>query len=147
MLRYLTNVVTLALDEKTCNGCGMCVTVCPHRVFEMQNHSASAGNDDCQDCGACLDSCPEQLAIDDVLRFRMYFEDYGDEREAMRQYARLERKADACIGCSAPCLGSCPHGIQIQERTIGAHEMLTLAKKGISELVVAQKAAQNATLR
>jgi predicted aldo/keto reductase-like oxidoreductase len=86
-----------------------------------------AGKHCYQGCGACLDSCPEQLAIDDVLRFRMYFEDYGDEREAMRQYARLERQADLCLGCSAPCLGSCPHGIPIQERTIGAHRMLTLA--------------------
>jgi len=84
-----------------------------------------AGKHCWQHCGACLDSCPEQLAIDDVLRFRMYFEDYGDEKEAMRQYARLERRADACVGCSAPCTGSCPHGIQIQERMLGAHRMLT----------------------
>jgi predicted aldo/keto reductase-like oxidoreductase len=85
-----------------------------------------AGKHCYQHCGACLDACPEDLAIDDVLRFRMYFEDYGDEREAMRQYARLERKADVCLGCSAPCTGACPHGVQIQERTIGAHRMLTL---------------------
>jgi len=33
MLRYLENVVTLQLDTETCNGCGMCVNVCPHGVF------------------------------------------------------------------------------------------------------------------
>jgi Fe-S-cluster-containing dehydrogenase component len=55
----------------------------------------------------------------------MYFEDYGDQKEAMRLYARLERKADLCIGCSAPCTGACPHGIPIQQRTLGAHEMLS----------------------
>jgi predicted aldo/keto reductase-like oxidoreductase len=80
-----------------------------------------------QHCGACLDSCPAGLAIDDVLRYRMYFEDYGDEKEAMRLYAGLERQADACIGCSAPCAGACPHGLPIQERTSGAHRLLTLA--------------------
>jgi predicted aldo/keto reductase-like oxidoreductase len=80
-----------------------------------------------QHCGACLDSCPEGLAIDDVLRYRMYFEDYGDEKDAMRLYAKLERQADACIGCSAPCAGACPHGLPIQERTSGAHGLLTLA--------------------
>ncbi len=78
-------------------------------------------------CGECLDHCPEGLAIPDVLRQRMYFEDYGDEKEAMRLYAALEKKADVCIGCSAPCLGSCPVGIDIPTRTRGAHEMLTLA--------------------
>ncbi len=80
-----------------------------------------------QHCGACLDSCPAGLAIDDVLRYRMYFEDYGDEKEAMRLYAKLERQADACFGCSAPCTGACPHGLPIQERTSGAHRLLTLA--------------------
>jgi len=76
-------------------------------------------------CGACLGACPEQLAINDVLRHRMYFEDYGVQKEAMRLYSRLEKQADVCMGCSAPCLGACPYGIPIQERTIGAHRMLT----------------------
>ena len=78
-------------------------------------------------CGACLGSCPEQLAIHDVLRHRMYFEDYGNQKEAMRLYSQLEKQADVCIGCSAPCLGVCPHGVPIQERTIGAHRMLTFS--------------------
>ncbi len=77
-------------------------------------------------CGVCLDSCPEQLRIHDVLRHRMYFEDYGWEKEAMRLYAGLERDASVCAGCSAPCLGSCPVGIPIQERVGGAHTLLSL---------------------
>jgi len=77
-------------------------------------------------CGACLDSCPEGLPIADVLRHRMYFESYGDEKEAMRLYAGLEKQADVCVSCTAPCTGSCPFGIEIQERTMGAHRLLTL---------------------
>ena len=77
-------------------------------------------------CGACLSSCPEQLAIHDILRHRMYFEDYGDEKEAMRLYAQLEKNASVCAGCAAPCAGSCPVGIPIQERLTGAHDLLTL---------------------
>ncbi|MEE8507611.1 MAG: hypothetical protein V3T07_00990, partial [Myxococcota bacterium] len=61
-----------------------------------------------------------------VLRYRMYFEDYGWEKEAMRLYAGLERDASVCAGCSAPCLGSCPVGIPIQERVGGAHTLLSL---------------------
>jgi predicted aldo/keto reductase-like oxidoreductase len=76
-------------------------------------------------CGACLDSCPEKLPIHDVLRHRMYFEHYGWEKEAMRLYAALERQADVCIGCSAPCTGICPHGIPIQDRTTETHSMLS----------------------
>jgi len=77
-------------------------------------------------CGACLSSCPEQLAIDDVLRHRMYFEDYGDQKEAMRLYGRLEKNASVCASCSAPCTGVCPIGVPIQERMMGAHELLRL---------------------
>jgi aryl-alcohol dehydrogenase-like predicted oxidoreductase len=78
-------------------------------------------------CGACLDSCPEKLQIHDVLRHRMYFEDYGREKEAMRLYANLDVKASACASCSAPCLGSCPLGISIKQRTSEAHRLLTTA--------------------
>jgi predicted aldo/keto reductase-like oxidoreductase len=56
----------------------------------------------------------------------MYFEDYGWEKEGMLLYSRLGKNAWACAGCSAPCLGSCPVEIPIQERMRGAHELLTL---------------------
>lgn len=78
-------------------------------------------------CGACLDHCPEGVPIHDVLRQRMYFEDYGAEKEAMRGYAALEVRADACASCAAPCAGSCPHDIDIPERTREAHRLLTPA--------------------
>ena len=78
-------------------------------------------------CGACLDACPVRLPIHDVLRHRMYFEDYGQEKQAMRLYSGLEKQADVCIGCSAPCTGACPHGVPIQERMIGAHRRLSFS--------------------
>jgi uncharacterized protein len=78
-------------------------------------------------CGACLESCPEGVPINDVLRHRMYFEDYGWEKIAIEHYARLDRDASVCIGCSAPCLGSCPLGVPIPERTAGTHRLLTLS--------------------
>jgi len=77
-------------------------------------------------CGQCLDSCPEGLPIHDVLRHRMYFEDYGWEKEGMQRYAALDKDASACASCSAPCLGTCPVGIPIQQRMSEAHGLLTL---------------------
>ncbi len=76
-------------------------------------------------CGICLDSCSEGLAIDDILRHRMYFEDYRSEQEAMRLYSQLDRNASLCVGCAAPCAGACPSGVPIRERVIGAHQLLT----------------------
>lgn len=77
-------------------------------------------------CGACLGACPEGVPIPDVLRNRMYFEDYRSERQGLEGYARLEPNASVCAGCAAPCTGSCPVGIPIQERLLGAHELLKL---------------------
>ena len=77
-------------------------------------------------CGKCLGACPEELAIDDVLRHRMYFEDYGHEKEAIRLYGRLEKNASVCASCSGPCLGACPIGVAIPDRMRGAHDLLSL---------------------
>src|SRR5262249_27923356 len=69
-------------------------------------------------CGACLGSCPEELPIHDVLRQRMYFEDYRWEQEGMRGYARLAKDASVCASCSGPCLGRCPIGVPIRDRML-----------------------------
>jgi predicted aldo/keto reductase-like oxidoreductase len=105
---------------------GQVPTTSDHAVLERYDR-AIAGKHCFQHCGACLSACPEGLAIDDVLRHRMYFEDYGREKVAMSEYARLEKQADVCVGCAAPCAGACPFGVPIQERTLGAHRLLTLS--------------------
>ena len=61
---YLRNATTLKLDITKCNGCSMCVEVCPHDVFRMLNKRADILNmDRCMECGACMRNCPEN-AID-----------------------------------------------------------------------------------
>ena len=88
---------------------------------------AVAGTHCLPHCGVCLGSCPEGVPIADVLRHRMYFEDYGTEKRAMQEYARLEVDASACASCPAPCAGACPYGIDIASRTRDAHRLLTIA--------------------
>lgn len=57
-MQYLRNVVTLKLDAGLCTGCGLCVNVCPHAVFEIINRKARIVNiDDCMECGACSMNC------------------------------------------------------------------------------------------
>ena len=56
---YLKDVVTLQLDEKKCTGCGMCLEVCPHEVFQMNSsHAIIQNRDACMECGACSRNCP-----------------------------------------------------------------------------------------
>ena len=57
-MQYLKDVATLKLEEGLCTGCGMCVMVCPHAVFEINNRKARIIDiDDCMECGACALNC------------------------------------------------------------------------------------------
>lgn len=59
-LTYLKNVVTLQLDQQKCNGCKMCMNVCPHEVFQIKEKKAFIAHKDlCMECGACEKNCPE----------------------------------------------------------------------------------------
>ncbi len=50
---------TLAFDEKLCTCCGMCVNVCPHAVFALNNRVVHVVRPDaCMECGACQINCP-----------------------------------------------------------------------------------------
>ena len=59
-LRYIDNIVTLKYDESKCNGCKMCVEVCPRAVLEMQGKKAAVVDKDaCIECGACMVNCAQ----------------------------------------------------------------------------------------
>lgn len=56
---YLPNVVSLALDQEKCLGCGLCLEVCPQGVLAMdQGLVVLARRDACMECGACMLNCP-----------------------------------------------------------------------------------------
>jgi uncharacterized protein len=99
----------------------------PADVALLHRYDELIAGDYCQPhCGACLDSCTYDLPINDILRYRMYFKDYGWEKEGMRLYAKLERNAGACRDCAAPCANTCPIGVPIQEKMLETHRLLTL---------------------
>lgn len=76
-------------------------------------------------CDACETSCPEGVPISDVLRHKMYFEDYGAERMAMERYAALPRNASACLSCAhQACRNACPYGLPIPALTRRSHQLL-----------------------
>lgn len=57
--KYLKNVVTLKLNADKCKGCGKCMEVCPHSVFEMKDKKSQIiDKDRCMECGACAKNCP-----------------------------------------------------------------------------------------
>ncbi|MEO5356214.1 MAG: 4Fe-4S binding protein [Nitrospirae bacterium YQR-1] len=57
-MRYLSNVSTLEFYSGKCTGCGMCVNVCPHEVFEIREGQAVIiERNRCMECGACVTNC------------------------------------------------------------------------------------------
>lgn len=63
---YLKNVATLRLDREACVGCGRCLEVCPHQVFDLAERKAFIREkDDCMECGACALNCPvKAISVD-----------------------------------------------------------------------------------
>ena len=104
--------------------------IAPKDVARLKRYEALTAQEHCRPhCGACLDQCPEQLPIHDILRYRMYFEHYGAQKEAMRLYSELESKADVCLSCSAPCTNACPYGIPIPQQTRDTHDLLSMQSR------------------
>ena len=59
--RYLKNIVTLGYEPEKCTGCGRCLEVCPHAVFELEKGKAlMRDRNACMECGACAKNCPFQ---------------------------------------------------------------------------------------
>ncbi len=57
-LSYMKNGETLTLEPGACNGCRLCVEVCPHAVFEMADGKcAIVDRGACMECGACARNC------------------------------------------------------------------------------------------
>jgi NAD-dependent dihydropyrimidine dehydrogenase PreA subunit len=57
-MKYLSGVSTLTLDMKKCTGCGLCLEVCPHGVFELREGKVVITDaDKCMECGACANNC------------------------------------------------------------------------------------------
>jgi len=96
-------------------------------VDVLEKYDRLVANDYCRPgCGDCLDRCPHGVPVNDVLRYQMYAENYGLEKEAMRRYARLDpaRRADGCLDCPAPCEAACPFELPIRRKLLHAHRDL-----------------------
>jgi len=94
-----------------------------HRLLE--DYAAAATGDYCRMCETCLGSCPAGVRIPDILRFRMYYKNYGHYADAREMYAALsdDQRATACTECRR-CEQACPSRLAIVEKLKEAHGLL-----------------------
>ncbi len=92
----------------------------------LDRYQARHGATQCRyGCGDCANACPAGVPISDVLRARMYAQDYGDVSLARSEYAALGAGAAACLTCPhQACASACPHGLAIPELTRRAHHAI-----------------------
>jgi predicted aldo/keto reductase-like oxidoreductase len=103
----------------------------------LQRYEAINGRIECRyGCADCVDACPLRVPIADVLRVRMYAEDYGDVELARSTYATLSLSdavvaarpipvdgvAAVCMHCThQACRSSCGYGLDVADLTVRAH--------------------------
>ncbi len=56
----------IAIDEKLCNGNGLCVKACPVGAITLKNGQAVIDHEKCDLDGICIPACPnEAIALED----------------------------------------------------------------------------------
>ncbi|MCX7824851.1 MAG: aldo/keto reductase [Verrucomicrobiae bacterium] len=91
----------------------------------LEQYAALATGDYCRMCETCVPNCPAGVRIPDILRFRMYYQNYGHRRDARELYASLasHQQASACTGCGR-CEQTCPSRLAIVQKLKAAHALL-----------------------
>jgi aryl-alcohol dehydrogenase-like predicted oxidoreductase len=93
----------------------------------LEKYTAAVDQHYCRiGCTACQARCPHSVAVNDIMRFGMYYENYGEEKQALQEYAALDDacKAEACRTCSGECEAACPHRLSIRERLVKYDHLL-----------------------
>ena len=54
----MDRTVTTTIDINRCNGCGLCVTVCPSNTITMKGKKAVVTGTESLNCGHCMAVCP-----------------------------------------------------------------------------------------
>ena len=83
----------------------------------LEMYASAADKDYCRMCETCSQSCPRGVAVADILRFRMYYKNYGRRDYAVGLYNELAdcQKATQCDGCRL-CEKSCPNQLAVVDK-------------------------------
>jgi len=95
----------------------------------LELYAGVADKDYCRLCTTCVPHCPKGIPVPDILRFRMYYNNYGWGDYAKSLYNELPdyQNVTQCDDCGM-CESHCPHQLKIVEKLQEAHSILTEEK-------------------
>ena len=85
----------IEIDDKKCDGCGLCVEQCPTKTLELKNNKAVVVKDnllDCHLCEACKDNCSKKaIDVKSSNYFIFYVESWGqlDAKKIVQEAIKL----------------------------------------------------------
>ena len=60
--------MAISIDRDLCNGCGLCVEICPFNGVKLDEENIAVLLDACTECGACVDECPVEAISVTVIK-------------------------------------------------------------------------------
>jgi predicted aldo/keto reductase-like oxidoreductase len=99
------------------------LTAAQKELLDM--YAGIADKDYCRMCETCIQSCPRGVAVADILRFRMYYKNYGRQDYARNLYSELPdcQKFTQCDNCRM-CENNCPNQLAVVEKLREAASIL-----------------------
>lgn len=93
----------ISIDEKKCNGCGLCVTACHEGAIELIDGKARLVSDEyCDGLGDCLPACPtDAIKIIEREAFEYNEEAVQDRMTEMKKKEDTKSMPHACPGTMA----------------------------------------------
>jgi aryl-alcohol dehydrogenase-like predicted oxidoreductase len=103
---------------------GQPLTAGDHEILD--DYARTFSTQVCRFDGACLPACPEDVRIADILRFSMYYHEYGQQERAVESYARLvaAERAAHCLHCSGFCEQACSYELPVKTLMLKADRAL-----------------------
>ncbi|MCY6355538.1 ATP-binding protein [Clostridium sp. ZS2-4] len=108
----------ISIDEKKCNGCGLCVTACHEGAIELVDGKARLVSDQyCDGLGDCLPACP----TDAIKIIEREASEYNEEAVQDRM-AEMKKKKEVAKPMPCGCPGTMAKMIKREDITSKTHD-------------------------
>jgi nitroreductase/NAD-dependent dihydropyrimidine dehydrogenase PreA subunit len=99
----MANAILPTFTPERCNGCGLCIRVCPADVLSIADGQAIVSGTGCIQCGHCIGVCPEQAVQVQGVKAGLEFASFDENEEWLdwgkgnvAELVRLMRSRRSC---------------------------------------------------